>query len=741
MSREGEDSNLSRRTVRSTRSNEQHDIRGMEEEPERLLRSTVQPTSNPPLRNDDIDQPVEIVEESRDSQDGNGNRQPDQGLNSRDRIRMNELKKWTSQLIQEAIPDLVETALQKFVRRESFEDLIEECLIRVLSAWVAMSEEPNVLTQLVQTEIGRLMEMDEKDSLEKPRRGRREQSQDNQGLDPPLGFSFSRGNGGDPDDEGDDDDFGRRNKAKYPKGKRRNKSSRDPDKDRPRRGKSNRSRKKRSSKDSDEYDSDEFDNGTEDPSSPSSSSSDSSSDDSDSDERSRKRQPVRNKANLKIFVPLNDWFKKACNWKTYLLKDRSRELPKGQGERMLRYRKRLDNYMRNKEFDGSDPITLLSFLKRYRGACNKADLSEGQAVMCLRYYLKGQAHELVDARLEASDDEDDQVWDHVETLHSYAEAVNFLIHTYVTDEVISEEYHSMMQFRQATNQSETEFGNRLFAKAQRSGIVFTDRHLKSMFADNVSSFLRRSVNTYLSSRAKKGITYLELVRYAQGLGDQLRGATKRTTGTIGFTSSGRTPRGSASTRQNPTMAVEWTDEASTYQEDMDLDEEEAYDMTVALAEQSVRSNASYSNTSTDLTPTSASGSTQQSVTRKYFPTHPAQQAFVGTQTRTTAVGITPGLVSCRLCLGEHPTPDCTETEPEIRDRLIKARDKNYAQRREDGTWVPKGMTPTAVYQRGGPSTGSNRQAAADANPGNSRMRQAQVRIAAPDQQGKGSGNV
>ena len=741
MSQEGEVSTVTKKTYKSTRSNDDPNIRGMEAEPERLLRSLAQPSNPTPPLNDDIDQQLEIVEESRDSRERNSQPGPESEI--RDLVIMKELKNWTTTLIKEAIPELIETAMKDFVRRESFEDRVEECLIRVLSTWAAMEEVPNVLTTLVQTEIGRMLEMRSQDQSEDRKEKRKKPTKENRRSDPPFGLAFRSGNGGDPDDEGDDDDFGRCDTAKYPKGKRRSKSSRDPKKDKPARGKSNRSRKKRSPKDSDEYDSDEFDNGSEDPSSPSSSSSGSDSSGSDSEVKTRKRrEPSRNKANLKTFVPLNDWFKKACDWKTYLLRDRSQKLPDGQSERMLRYRKRLDNYLKNKEFDGSDPITVLSFLKKYRGACNKAELSEGQAVMCLRYYLKGQAHELVDARLEASDDEDDQVWDHVETLHSYAEAVNFLIHTYVTDEVISEEYHTMMQFRQATNQSETEFGNRLFAKAQRCGIVFTDRHLKSMFADNVSSSLRRSVNTYLSSRAKKGITYLELVRYAQGLGDQLRGAAKRSTGSGGFSTSGRTQKGSASTRPNPTMAVSWTDEASTYQEDMDLDEEELYDTTVALAEQSIRSNASFSNASTDLTPSSASGATQQSVTRKYFPTHPAQQAFIGTQTKTTSVGITPGLVSCRICLGEHPTPKCDAVSEKTRDDLMKVRDRNYTQRRDDGTWMPRRMmTPTAMIQRGQPSTGDQRQAAAEANPGNSQASQTQVRIVAPDKRGKEGGNV
>ena len=121
----------------------------MEAEPERLLRSMfAQLTTTAPPTNEETDQQLVTAEESRDSP--KRNRQSDDEIEMRVKLVMAELKDWTSHLVQQAVPRLIETAMERFVRRESFEDRIEEGLIRVLSTWAGMSDEPNVLTTLVQ---------------------------------------------------------------------------------------------------------------------------------------------------------------------------------------------------------------------------------------------------------------------------------------------------------------------------------------------------------------------------------------------------------------------------------------------------------------------------------------------------------------------------------------------------------------------------------------------------------------
>ena len=76
-------------------------------------------------------------------------------------------------------------------------------------------------------------------------------------------------------------------------------------------------------------------------------------------------------------------------------------------------------------------------------------------------------------------------------------------------------------------------------------------------------------------------------------------------------------------------------------------------------------------------------------------------AYVGTQSPISrSQGYRPGYSSCRLCLGSHPTTECPHISSDIRDNLLAARERNYSQKRNDGTWVPRRLVnvPTQKTQ-------------------------------------------
>ena len=82
---------------------------------------------------------------------------------------------------------------------------------------------------------------------------------------------------------------------------------------------------------------------------------------------------------------------------------------------------------------------------------------------CFQFFLTGQAYDLLHSRLAGGSKAVDTK--QAELLHSYEEVVNFLVTTYLTNEVISEEYNSVMQFRQSSGMTEQEFADKLWQKS------------------------------------------------------------------------------------------------------------------------------------------------------------------------------------------------------------------------------------------------------------------------------------
>ena len=586
------------------------------------------------------------------------------------------LKDWMDTVVQQYVPEMAESTLVDRMKQPLFAALLEARMTELVNEWTQSGPEGNPLSDYIRQELDAQMAkhktpkfvlVQRTESLDQP-----QVIEDTPAVRSPY-LPAALG-GQPPDDDPDDSDTD----EEGPRGRRH---SRKQPKKTPRKKKKSKSKKKKKGR------TDSSSSSSDDQSDSSTSSSSSST--TSEDEDTRRRAKAR-KANLKVFVPLNDWYVKACDYKSYRLKKHGVQYRPSMGEKMRRYRQRMDPHMKGRSFSGQDPITVLSFLKWFQKASNLAVLSDAAAMLCFQFYLTGQAYELVHSRLAGETSPTDV--DKVELLHTYDEVVNFLIKTYVTDEVISDEYNSVMQYRQSTSTTEQDFANKLWDKAQRSGTVFSDRRLKAIFADNLHAAIRRSVNNYLSEKTDKGVTFQDLARYAQGLGDQYRAANRKAGGPVDFPS-GSPRMGKLLPKPKKVMSISVDDE-----DDLDWLEDGAQTDGAVLA---IASQTSPSPT-TALTSTDAHGKSP-----KYTPlprSHPKYygSAIVGSKPQGQPRPIpryTPGLSNCRLCLGEHPTTECQEVPAQFRDALLAKRDSNYAQRREDGTWVPKGRMTLHVGGR------------------------------------------
>ena len=120
---------------------------------------------------------------------------------------------------------------------------------------------------------------------------------------------------------------------------------------------------------------------------------------------------------------------------------------------------------------------------------------------------------------------------HKEALSTYCEVVNYLLRTFATNEVIATAYADLTSYVQATGMTETDDGDKLSDKTIRCGSVISQNRLRSMYAEGVLPSIRAQVRNHLLTHSI--LSYAELVRYAQALGDSVR-ASRKSTSTVGF---------------------------------------------------------------------------------------------------------------------------------------------------------------------------------------------------------------
>ena len=62
-----------------------------------------------------------------------------------------------------------------------------------------------------------------------------------------------------------------------------------------------------------------------------------------------------------------------------------------------------------------------------------------------------------------------------EMLKTYSEVVNFLIKTYVIDDMISPAFEDVMKYQKGNHMAEMDFYEKLWGRALRCGSVFSDK--------------------------------------------------------------------------------------------------------------------------------------------------------------------------------------------------------------------------------------------------------------------------
>ena len=370
----------------------------------------------------------------------------------------------------------------------------------------------------------------------------------------------------------------------------------------------------------------------------------SSSEDTSDSDRSRERdyrhgyrhgKSRRKNPKLAIIRPTREIFAKAVNYKSYRLQNRTDTYTSATSSRVTKLEKKLKIQMGSHTFSGKDPITVLAFLARFRDACDKNDVAAGIAVWCFQYFLTGSARHLVASRLVGRTMATDA--DQEDMLSTYDEVVNFLLHTYATEEEMIEAAEDVEHCIQSSNQNEQQYADALWEKALRCGTVYSSNRLKGYFVRGLLEAIRSQVRHHLTRNPDA--PFQELLSLAKSLGYGYRAAKRL-----------HRDRHTAlpeKTRHRSVLSIDTPDLSTQATE---------ADEVFALTDQ---------NTSTlPSPPTSLTPTASQSPSSGYRQFDPTRTNLYGNK-------------GCRLCLSKDHTV-CPLVSPAEREKLMMTRNQNYS---------------------------------------------------------------
>lgn len=241
---------------------------------------------------------------------------------------------------------------------------------------------------------------------------------------------------------------------------------------------------------------------------------------------------------LKRIKPVNPLYKEALDYRTYrLLKTSTRYNHKIAGK-IHKWQSRLKVQMEFKRFKPSDPISILGYLHAFKAACDALGIHEGAAMWLLKAYMEEPARSSLSMRLS-----------HPKTgkagkgkLTSYSSAVNYLLQTYASDDVIAEAEADLRHFTQTRNITPQEYAVALTLKVLRCGPVYTEARMIGIYIEGLQESIRSTVRTYWGEHPQADLN--ALARHATSV-TNLTGSGKTRLGrpTLPIEEDSETPRG------------------------------------------------------------------------------------------------------------------------------------------------------------------------------------------------------
>jgi hypothetical protein len=131
----------------------------------------------------------------------------------------------------------------------------------------------------------------------------------------------------------------------------------------------------------------------------------------------------------------------------------------------------------SKAIDGTDPISILTFLISFKRGCDHSGVSEGAAPYILAYFMEGAPKREMNTYKSRQK-------------VSYCEAVHNLYSNYASEEILRNEYLKLQRLRQKTGKDERAFSRRILLHADRMRIIYTSRQVIEAYVEGILPTVR-----------------------------------------------------------------------------------------------------------------------------------------------------------------------------------------------------------------------------------------------------------
>jgi hypothetical protein len=169
-------------------------------------------------------------------------------------------------------------------------------------------------------------------------------------------------------------------------------------------------------------------------------------------------------------------FRVARSYRAYRLKKTSQRHSDKMAGRLTSLVKKIRLSLRE-SFDGSDPLSILTFLSSFKHGCDNGGISEGAATYLLPYFLEGAPQREMNNYISRRKS-------------NYCEAVNNLLSTYASEDSLNTEYLKLHRFHQKSGEDERAFGRRIRQHVDRMGTLYTTRQAIEAYINGLSPPVR-----------------------------------------------------------------------------------------------------------------------------------------------------------------------------------------------------------------------------------------------------------
>lgn len=209
----------------------------------------------------------------------------------------------------------------------------------------------------------------------------------------------------------------------------------------------------------------------------------------------------------------NPLFKDVFDCETYGLVNKSLTYSNSQARTLGRRKKHVaQSFGVRSEWDGTPPLKVFQFLRKFAKACDDNDVSEAEAFFMLQDFtkepLRSEVMNVMPSRHGGNPGE----------VTSYLELVNWILRLHADEASLAVQVEEFNRATQSKGEEEREFAERLRQLNVLCGFLYPQGVIKGRFVEGVHRAARATVR----ERNTPTMTLAELARIAQTKGDEYR---------------------------------------------------------------------------------------------------------------------------------------------------------------------------------------------------------------------------